>query len=314
MSSSRPSHQSRISERERPSPKAKTNLRRLKVSSGSTSTRSSYSDVMTQTESSLSPTSDDGTMDTHGYDGDDTPKRTRHAGLSDSLDVAASLDPATWPVLKDAIGTCFRFSMDRMSMQSVPEGGEDSPQGSLEQALAKTMEQNHELHELCWDILRLAGAAEKSVEASVNHHELVQETRRCIQTFQKLKSQEVPKVATVAAALPVSSAGSPCTAPRSPILKQFRLVSDPSVIASSTPSAAAPSARTISLHSPPQVSRFVSDGVRATSPTRAFSPLRPVWPVPSVPCSPLGRSRSVSVTRRHYRQCWVLEREERFLL
>lgn len=27
-------------------------------------------------------------------------------------------------------------------------------------------------------------------QASVNHHELVQETRRCIQTFQKLKSQE----------------------------------------------------------------------------------------------------------------------------
>jgi len=33
------------------------------------------------------------------------------------------------------------------SSDPLSQGGEESPQGSLEQALAKTMEQNHELHE-----------------------------------------------------------------------------------------------------------------------------------------------------------------------
>ena len=44
-------------------------------------------------------------------------------------------------------------------------------------------------------------------QASVNHHELVQETRRCIQTFQKLKSQEA---VSTARRLVFQNHGAPC--------------------------------------------------------------------------------------------------------
>ncbi|CAE7567522.1 unnamed protein product [Symbiodinium natans] len=75
------------------------------------------------------------------------------------------------------------------------------------------------------------------------------------------------------------------------------------------------------IWSPPmrtRVTRFASDGTcspilasRATLPVpvHGLSLPQPVYSAPQ-----LGRSRSVSVTRRHYRQCWVLEREEHVIL
>ncbi|OLQ01886.1 hypothetical protein AK812_SmicGene15312 [Symbiodinium microadriaticum] len=91
-----------------------------------------------------------------------------------------------------------------------------------------------------------------------------------------------------------------------------------------SPTAWSPSCPVSPMWSPAvrtRVTRFASDGT--CSPVLATRATMPVMPVPGIALSPscpvystarLGRSRSVSVTRRHYKQCWVLQREERIIL
>lgn len=161
---------------------------------------------MTQTESTPSPSDDTLTTSpsvqassSRTGDGDDTPKRGR--GIhSDSWDLA-SLDPATWPVLKDPFGTStFRFTTDRMSMASVPEGELSTTSQTLEDTVAEAQQQNEELHQLCWDVLRLAASLEKVKEAPLSHRDLVEETQRCMQLLRQ-RLQDVPR--QVAAERPV---------------------------------------------------------------------------------------------------------------
>ncbi|CAE7267188.1 unnamed protein product [Symbiodinium sp. CCMP2592] len=97
-----------------------------------------------------------------------------------------------------------------------------------------------------------------------------------------------------------------------------------SPVAATSPTAWSPSCPVSPMWSPvtrTRVTRFASDGTR--SPVLATRATLPVIPIAGIALSPshpvystarLGRSRSVSVTRRHYKQCWVLQHEERIIL
>eukprot|EP00913_Durusdinium_trenchii_P002990 g2766.t1 len=252
-------------------------------------TSSARSDATTQTETSTdSPqSSGDWASDTLQSGEPATPRRER--GLQDESWGLSSLDPSTWPVLKDAFGaSSMRFTMDRMSMASVPEGDErpvtSSQMRSLEDELAKVGEQKELLHQLCWDILVLAKSEGfPAKEAPLSAGDLVVEAQKGLVALrQRLAHESKPKSAAQAGLTP---------GPRSP-MGQFRLVSAATSTSAPSVKSVSVTCPAVSLQSPPQVTRFVSAGtcatptVGATSPIRTASPMTSAqWPVTCLRCA-----------------------------
>lgn len=76
-------------------------------------------------------------------------------------------------------------------MASVPEGELPTTSQTLEDTVAEAQQQNEELHQLCWDVLRLAASLEKVKEAPLSHRDLVEETQRCMQLLRQRSLQSL---------------------------------------------------------------------------------------------------------------------------
>ncbi|CAJ1341341.1 unnamed protein product [Effrenium voratum] len=253
------------------------------------------------------------------HTGWETPKRSRANDTEESWGLA-SLDPSTWPVFKDTQDgfgfSSVKFNVSHVSMASVPEGPGDSLASTQnsEEALARVYEQTEGLRQLCYDFISLALDSEQEVPSE----SLLSEGRRCLDLLRgRLQASKPKPEIAVKADRPhsyaidstSSTAAGPCAFPQ-------RIPTSGSISATSWPtSVAAPPicSPAQAYRTPAQVTRFISDGACVLP--RATTPLCQAAPVHCVRyASPiLQRSRSVSVTRRQYRQCWVLEREERIM-